>query len=112
MTCIVAENPWSLTPIVQSPIFDGIQTTESPSMERDPVGTVQLARGRIISPELPRTSVLIADRLTGEPVLACVMSISISNPVACAGSTRITPLPVAPDELLTLIFQTPGAPPK
>ena len=70
LTCIVAENPWSLTPIVQSPILDGIQTTESPSIEREPVGTVQFARGSTTSPELPRTSVRIADSVTGEPVRA------------------------------------------
>ena len=111
-TCMVAENPWSLTPIVQSPILEGIQTTESPSIESEPVGTVQFARGRTTSPELPRTSFLIAERITGDPVRACVVSISISSPVACAGNTRITPCPKAPDVLFTLMFQTPGVPPK
>ena len=108
----MAENPWSDTPIVHSPILDGIQMTESPSIDSEPVGTVQFANGRMISPELPRTSVLMAEMITGEPVLACSTSISISSPVACAGSTRITPTPDAPDELLTLIFHSPGAPPK
>ena len=112
LTSIVAENPWSDTPIVQSPILEGIQTTESPSIESEPVGTVQFANGRITSPEFPRTSVLIAEITTGEPVLACSTSISISRPVACAGNTRITPTPDAPDELLTLTFHNPGAPPK
>ena len=89
--------------------MEGVHTTEPSCIDSEPVGTLQLERGSVISPLFPRISVLIADRLTGEPVLACCVSISILNPVACAGRTLITPFPAAPDELFTLTFQIPGA---
>ena len=61
--------------------------TELSDNDNDPVGTVQLEIGRRISPELPKTSLLIAVSLTGEPVLACELFTSILNPVDWAGRT-------------------------